>query len=776
MPGAQSIDGLVSNLDTSSIVNAIITAERGNIALLEARQADATNQLTTYNSISALMVALRTSIAPLLRASAYETASVSVSNEDAVSVSTTGTVTSGTYSLAVNQLALNHQIASQGFDDPTASLGTGNIQIAVGSGSAHTIVLDSGNNTLLGLKNAINAAGIGVTASIINDGSSSNPYRLLLSSNATGKANMLSVTPSLTGGTAPNFATSSFDAPETLGAFSGTSAVTLGTGASYTGAQNKTFTFTVAGSGSQTIGGGDITLNWTDGTNSGSIVVSAADTEVALTGTGADGLTLSFAAGTLVAGEEFQVQTFTPLLQQAQDAKVSLGSLDGGGSPVVLTSATNELSDLVGGLSITLKSTTLSPVVITASLNKEAIKSNITTLLDQYNEVMRAIDKQFTYNTETEEAGILLGDQFLLQLQSGLRTQMQGAINGLPKSLNMLRSIGIQTAGNGLMSLVDSSKLNSFLDSNLDGVKNLFVDSGVTSNSLIDFVSGTVDTAETTTGYDIDITQAATKMVLQGASIASPSVTPLTLTSSNNVLRLTVDGVASGDLVLTAKEYTSGTALAAEIQTKINADDAIGERGVVVEWVSNGSDGYLKFTSGSYGSASTVSVVTDSSSGAQALGLSAGTQVIAGKDVAGTINGETATGIGRFLTGDSDNETTAGLKLEVRLSTADVIAGVDGTITFSRGFASRLDRVVDSMSRSVDGSIARRTSGLQRQIDDLKAQIEDQEERLEVRRDKLYQRFIELETALSQFQTQSAFLDQQLSNLSANTRTILGNS
>lgn len=775
MPGMQSIDGLVSNLNTTAIVDAIITAERRNIVLLERRQTEATNQLTTYNSISALMVALRTSITPLLRASAWQGASVTVSDDKAVSVTTTGVVTSGTYSLAVNQLALNHQIASQGYDDPAASLGTGNVQIAVGSGSAHTIVLDSGNNTLLGLKNAINAAGIGVTASIINDGSSSNPYRLLLSSNATGRANSITVTTNLTGGTAPNFAASRFDTPETLGTYTGTSAIALGAGGSYTGSQNKTYTFSVSGSGSQTVGTDDITLNWSDGTNSGSIVVTSEDTEVALTGTGADGLTLTFGAGTLVAGEEFQVQTFAPLLQQAQDARVSLGSTAGGGSPVVLTSASNQLTDLVGGLTIDLKAVTTSAVTITASLDKAAIKSNITGLLDKYNEVMRAIDKQFSYNAETKEAGILLGDQFLLQLQTGLRARMQGAISGLPKSLNMLRAIGIQTAANGLMSLVDSNKLNTALDANLEGVQKLFVDAGASSHSLINFVSATSETMETDQGYEVDITQAATRMVLQGASIGDPSVTPLTLTSSNNVLKIAVDGVSSGDLVLTAKEYTSGGALAAEIQTKINADSALGTRGVTVEWVDNGADGYLKFTSGSYGSASKVSVISASSNAAQTLGLATGTQEIAGRDVAGTINGEAATGVGRLLTGNKDNKNTAGLKLEVRMIDADISDGVDGTITFSRGFASRLDRVVESMSRAVDGSIARRTSGLQKQIDDLKAQIESQEERLAIRRERLFVRFTDLETALSQFQSQSAFLEQQLFNLSLNTGRIISN-
>ena len=112
------------------------------------------------------------------------------------------------------------------------------------------------------------------------------------------------------------------------------------------------------------------------------------------------------------------------------------------------------------------------------------------------------------------------------------------------------------------------------------------------------------------------------------------------------------------------------------------------------------------------------------------------------------------------------------MRLEVRATAADLTAGVDATITFSRGFASRLSRTAESISRSPDGSIAGRTRGLQAQLDDLKKQIEDQEGRLEVRRISLFERFTELEVLLNQFQTQSQFLDQQLAQLSSNTQTM----
>jgi flagellar hook-associated protein 2 len=303
-------------------------------------------------------------------------------------------------------------------------------------------------------------------------------------------------------------------------------------------------------------------------------------------------------------------------------------------------------------------------------------------------------------------------------------------------------------------------------------VRKLFIDSGVSSNALIEFVSAGAEAIETTGGYSVDITQAASQMILQGAAITDPADAPIVLTTANNILRLTVDGVVSGEMALSAATYSSGSALATEIQGKIKADPNIGARGVTVEWVDNGATGYLKFTSGSSGSGAKIAIDTTASTVRTILGLADGMTEVAGKDVAGTINGEAATGAGRFLTGNADNPTTAGLRVEARLADSDLVSGAEATLTWARGFAARLDRAVDAISRSVDGSIARRTKGIQTQIDDLRDQIADQEERLAARRERLFKRFTDLETALSRFQTQSSFLEQQLSQLSANTRFI----
>jgi flagellar hook-associated protein 2 len=61
------------------------------------------------------------------------------------------------------------------------------------------VTINPSNNTLAGVRDAINAAGAGVTAAIVNDGSAS-PYRLVLTAGSSGAANTIQVTNNLAAG------------------------------------------------------------------------------------------------------------------------------------------------------------------------------------------------------------------------------------------------------------------------------------------------------------------------------------------------------------------------------------------------------------------------------------------------------------------------------------------------------------------------------------------------------------------------------------------------
>jgi len=768
MPGAQSIVGIQSGMDTNQIVDAIITFERQNAVLLELQQAEKTNIVSAYKALQAKFLALSTEIARLKRAATFDAAQIQISDDTYLSVSATGRVGVGSYDVQVLSLARNHQLASQGFSDKSlADFGAGTISIAVGDGSAQMITINAGNNSLVGIKTAINNADVGVTASIINDGSTSNAHRLILTGNQTGEANQITVTSSLSGGLNLDFDNSSFDAAETVRFASGTtSSASLGASAAYTGSVNKTYTFTVAGSGEQTVGSDTITLNWTDGANSGSIEIAAADTEVALTGGGADGLTIQLAAGKMTAGDKFQVSTFAPVLQEASDARVSLGSSGGAGSPIEITSTTNTFRDVISGLTLNVLKETAAgdSITVNTDVDTGGIKSGIADFIQRYNDVMEFIDKQNTYNQDTGESGVLFGDFTLWSMQNSLRSALAARIVGIDGEFTHLYAVGIRTMATGRLALANPSKLEAALRNNLDDVIKLFSDSGQSTNSFIEFMSAGVDTDMTGT-FDVDISQAATQGGYRGAGLLNPDSTDLILESTTNRLKLKIDGINSDELVLAAKTYTSADELVAEIQAKIDADARIGKFGVTVEWVDLGAGGYLQFHSSTYGSNSKVEIVTGVANNAyQALGL-AGGAVMTGQDVAGAINGEEARGTGQYLTGAEDNETTAGLKLKVTLTPGQLVSGADGSITLSQGVASKLDKMLDSLTKSGDGVFDRRIKAYDNQVQHLQERITEIDDRLTLRREALYKQFYEMELTLSGLSAQSDYLNAQLTNM-----------
>jgi len=217
MASASTIEGLFSGLNTTEIIDSIIKVERAPAYLMEAEQSLNTNIITTLKALQAKIVAVQAQARQLAYKAAFQKTSVSVSDDTYLTASASGQVAIGSFDFRVLSVARNHQIASQGFSaEDVAAFGTGTIEIAVGSGSTQTITIDSNNATLTGIKDAINNADIGVTAAILNDGSTENQYRLVLTADKTGLLNKLTVSSDLSGGPDFNFDTASFDAPETL--------------------------------------------------------------------------------------------------------------------------------------------------------------------------------------------------------------------------------------------------------------------------------------------------------------------------------------------------------------------------------------------------------------------------------------------------------------------------------------------------------------------------------------------------------------------------------
>ncbi len=770
MAGFNSIDGLSSGLNTSEIIDTIMTFERRPAALLEIQQAEKTAKVSALQALSAKFIGLNTAALPLNTRSSFEQAMLTISDDTILTATSSGRVTKGTFDLQVLALARNHQVASQGFSsNESSSFGTGTITLKVGNDSLRIIDIDSESNSLIGIKDAINDANAGVTASIINDGTSSNAFRIILTSNKTGKESEIDFSADLTGGSDSfNFSTSSFDNAE-ITSFNdnSTSAISLGMTAANSGNENKTYTFTVSSTGSQTIGSDIITLDWTDGTNSGSILVTQADTDVELVGTGADGLSLSFSAGELNEGDTFEINSFTPLLQEASDATISFGAGGGGGSPITISSDTNTFSDVIENVDFTVNKLTEvgESVSINTDVDIASIKTKINAYITAYNSLVEYVDDQNKFTEGDALAPPLFGDTTVWTVSNALRRNTSSTIAGIDSKFNQLYAIGIRTKSDGTLGVVNSADLDKALNENLDEVIRMFVDSANTSNSGISFISATEET-RTNVEFSVDITQAATRGGYEGAQLVNPSSNPITFDETNNKLKLKVDGLLSDEIVLSAKTYNSSEALISELQQKIDADEKIGGRGVVAEWVDNeNGSGYIKIRSAAYGSTSKIEFDKSIGNTAYAkLGLATGT-VIEGLDVEGTINGEEAEGSGQTLKGIEGNLYSEGLKIKVDLDEAAITDGIEGTLEVVKGFAARQVDMVNSLTKSETGLFERKIAAEQKQIEHLDERIKGIDDILALRRDSLFLEFYRMEAALSELNVISGFLTTQLASL-----------
>lgn len=756
MGGRISFSGLSSGIDFQSIIDTVINFESRRIDLVRNNQSEATAQLAAIQSIEAFLVNLSTQAGVLADPGDFDVRQATSSNPTVVSATLTGNAPMTTQSIVVNALAQAAQVASQGMATVDTVIGTGTVQLSAG-GTATTITIDSTNNTLEGLRDAINDANAGATATIINDGSGTNPYRLLVSGTATGVANDLNITVSLTGGTqTPNFTDKLIDSAEASvnnnAAYTGLAQ----SGGTYTGSGNKTFLVEMMTSGAV----GVATFRYsTDGgvtfDDNGGAGFTTATTPVAL----ADGVTISFTdSGTLTTADRFTVDVFDPQIQVAQDASVTLGSTGGGGAPITISSASNTITNLIPGVTLTLNDVSATAVQISVTADNDAVLGAITNFVNSYNQILDTLDQQLDFDEATETGGLLIGDSLLVSIQNRIRRIMTGTVPGLPSDMNRLSAIGITTNIETGRLVIDSGELQSAINGDLDAVAAIFSTSFTSTSSRVNIVSSTANTVAGT-GVEVDITQAATQGRLDGTSIAG---FPLTLTAANNELVLIVDGQESGTITLDARTYNTIEELALEIETKANADATLGSRDVSV----SASGTALTITSRAYGSSSEVRLGTQTANSATtALGLASGT-AIAGVDVAGTLNGEAATGRGQLLTGNSGNATTDGLAVLVTLTAAQLDpGGPEATVTVTEGLARDLRDEITQLTDPVNGRMTRREDALNRVMQDLAATIGKQELRLEERRQDLLEEFARLEASLSSLNAQGELLTQQLANL-----------
>ena len=357
-------------LDVNSLVSQLVAADRGpRQTVITRNETKVTLQISALGALKGALGAFKSALEPLRNEAAFTPRAATSGDDKIFTATATADAATGSYDIEVVALAKAHQLASTPFlTGPTAVVGTGTLTITQGT-SSFNVVIDSTNNTLAGIRSAINSASgnPGVQATLINEADGS---RLILTSAVSGTAGALEV--AQTGGDG-GLSVLTYDPP---------------------------------------------TTNLTQ-------------------------------------------------LQPAQQAHIRIGTFN-------VYSSTNSISGAIDGVTLDLKATSAGATVsLTVANDTSAVLNRVKTFVTQYNALYTQFAKLRSYDATTKQAGPMLGDALLRDIEEKVRADLVNPVAGLTGTYTSLASVGVTKQVDGTLKL-DEAKLTAAMNADRIGVGALF--------------------------------------------------------------------------------------------------------------------------------------------------------------------------------------------------------------------------------------------------------------------------------------------------------------
>lgn len=447
---------------------------------------------------------------------------------------------------------------------------------------------------------------------------------------------------------------------------------------------------------------------------------------------------LQVTSSTTGADSEFTIDGITGIamgvLTQGADATLHVGT-----NPATaydITSSSNTFADLVPGMSFTV-SRLENAVTVSTTVDGSTIADKVSTLVDAANGILADIAAKTAYDPTTRAGGAFTGQSVVRSLQQNILSAVSGT--GAP---------GVRLTQSGRLTFDRTAFLTAF-QADPDAVAGAFGATttftpadGIGSTSVS--LSSATRTARAGT-YDVTVTSMPDREIWQldlpgGVLTAGRAVNISLLTVEN-----ATDYEASADV---------GIAVVAE---ELNSRAAAAGLGITVS-VEGAS---LVFTSDIVGSAGAFSATLDGVEG---------TQLAAGADIEGTVDGQEATGVGSVLSLPSGTGGAVGLSLDVTVTGEDFAASVDGllgAVTYAPGLAQRLATLVSDATAATTGAVGTAQAGANAEIKRYQAAIDAWDDRLEAYRLSLTRQFTAMETALAKLKSSTSALSGLIQSTSS---------
>ncbi len=199
-----SFSGLVSGMDTGSIVSQLVELKRAPIYRLESRKKGYQDQIGALGILKTKLLAFQEMAQKLDSSNEFSSLSATSSDEDTLKVTAADDAAPGSYVIRVESRAVAQKDMSQGYDSRLDSVGSGILSFTVNGETTDLNLV--GFTSLEILAREINENVEGVGATVLYDGSATGGYRLVLSGADAGTDNSFSVDASgMSGGITPIF-------------------------------------------------------------------------------------------------------------------------------------------------------------------------------------------------------------------------------------------------------------------------------------------------------------------------------------------------------------------------------------------------------------------------------------------------------------------------------------------------------------------------------------------------------------------------------------------
>lgn len=699
-----SVDGLVSGMDTTAVIQQLLQLERMPQVRLEQKQKAYEAKVAAYQSVNTKLLALQSAADALTKTDTWSAFKVS-SSTTSVSGTATSSALSGSYTFEVVALAKAHsELSSYVFTSTAeqAAAPSTTITITKDDGSA-PMAVDTGDGSLATVVANINAANGGVKAAAVQV--AEGQYRLSLTSTTTGVSSSFSVT----------------------GLDQATQDLVVGADA-------------VLGMGTPTLLGPppvyDITIR--SASNTFTDVLPG----VTFTVSKLESVTLDVAADS--GGIATKVQAMVTAANAVLDEIAKQTAFDtttSSKSPLTGDSTVRSLQQRLLSMGAGYGNVTLADagIEVTKEGRFEFTAATFEAAYTADPAATAALFRPGGAMAATDPAGVTF-------LSAGDRT-VPGAY-----ALDVTR-----TAAKAVVSVSGTVTNGDTFSVRVPGGDPIVV---TASGDTLETMVAKINAAITGKGLGVLATYEGGELVMRSASYGSASaftldVTSVTATAAAAVWRVsgTIDGTENirisvpgfADLDVATLAGDNMATLASRLNTDMTAAGlgvaAVVRHGAIVFEPTGATPQSFEVTT---------------------TGGSLESHV-AGIDVEGTIGSVIATGSGQVLAAPTTDATLDGLSLTVTAT-----APMSGTFTYSPGFAQRMDSLAGDAIRAETGTLTTVIEGNGPALDLLKDQIEGWDRRLEIRETMLRRQFATLETALGNLRNKSSWLAGQLGSLNAN--------